>query len=124
MTQFSRRFLLCAIAYVIVGMTLGIFMGATQDFTFEAVHAHMNLVGWATMGLFSYYYNAVPEAGETRLAHVHFWVAQAGILMLIPGLTMVLQGNMTGEPILILGEMLTAASMLLFGFTVYRHKAV
>ncbi len=123
MTHFSRRFLLCAIGYVIIGMFLGIFMGATQDFSLAPVHAHMNLVGWASMGLFAYFYNAVPEAGETRLANAQFWIAQAGLLMLIPGLTMVLKENITGEPILIVGELLTATSMLLFGFTVFRHKA-
>ena len=122
MTHFSKRFLLCAIGYVIVGMFLGIFMGATQDFSLAPVHAHMNLVGWASMGLFAYFYNAVPEAGETRLAKAQFWIAQAGLLMLIPGLTMVLKENITGEPILIVGELLTATSMLLFGFTVFRHK--
>lgn len=123
MTQFSRRFLLCAIAYVTAGMFFGIFMGGTQDFTLAPVHAHMNLIGWATMGLFSFYYNAVPKAGETGLAQVHFWVSQAGLIAIIPGLSMVLSGNMSGEPVLIVGEILTALSMLMFAYTVYRNKA-
>ena len=123
MNQFARRFLLCAIAYVIVGMFLGIFMGGSEDFTLAPVHAHMNLVGWASMGLFALYYNAVPAACETSMARAHFWVAQGGLLLLIPGLTMMLMGNLSGLPILLAGEFLTALSMLLFGYTVYRQKA-
>lgn len=123
MTRFSRRFLLCAIGYVFLGMCLGIVMGASQDFTLAPVHAHANLIGWATMGLFAFYYNAVPQAGETGLARLHFWTAQLGLLLIIPGLSMALSGNKTGEPILIVGEFLTLLSMLLFAWTVHRQKA-
>ena len=123
MTSFARRFLLCAIGYVLVGMSLGIFMGATEDFVLAPVHAHMNLIGWATMGLFAYYYNAVPEAGETTLAQIHFWVAQVGLVMIIPGLALMLTGNTSAAPVMIIGEILTALSMLIFAFTVYRNKA-
>ena len=119
MTAFSKRFLLCAVAYVVVGMALGTHMGANQDFKLAPLHAHMNLVGWATMALFAWFYNAVPAAAEGKLAQAHFWIAQVGIILFIIGLYMVLNEHMAGEPILIGGEMLTSLSMLIFGYKVW-----
>ena len=123
MTSFSKRFLLCAIGYVVLGMLLGIHMGAQQDFKLVPLHAHMNLVGWASMALFAYFYNAVPAAAEGKPAQAQFWIAQAGMLLLIVGLYMVLNENPQGEPILIVGEILTALSMLIFGYLVWRSPA-
>jgi len=120
MTAFSKRFLLCAIAYVVAGMALGIHMGAGQNFTMAPLHAHMNLVGWATMGLFAFYYNAVPSAAVGKLPQAHFWIAQIGLLMMIPGLAMVLSENMSGEPLLAAGGFLTGISILIFGYIVLR----
>ena len=115
---------MCAIGYVIIGMALGTHMGANQDFKLAPLHAHMNLVGWATMALFAYYYNAVPAAADGKLAQGHFWIAQAGMILFIVGLYMVLNENMSGEPILIAGEICTSLSMLVFGYTVWRSPAV
>jgi len=123
MNAFSRRFLLCAIGYVVLGMGLGIHMGGVENFTLAPIHAHMNLVGWATMALFAFYYNAVPDAAAGKLAQAHFWIAQLGLLAMIPGLYMVLTHNPSGLPLLIGGELLTALSMLIFGFTVLRNPA-
>ena len=53
-------------------MALGIHMGVGQDFTLSPLHGHMNLIGWATMALFAFYYNAVPPAAEGKLPPVHF----------------------------------------------------
>jgi cbb3-type cytochrome oxidase subunit 1 len=122
MTSFSKRFLLCAVGYVVIGMLLGMHMGAQQDFKLAPLHAHMNLVGWVTMALFAWFYNIVPAAAENKLAQIHFWIAQLGMILLIIGLYMVLNENMTGEPILIIGESLTAISMLIFGYKVWRTE--
>jgi len=123
MTAFSKRFFVCAIAYVVAGMALGLHMGSSQNFTMAPLHAHMNLVGWATMGLFAFYYNAVPTAAAGKLPQAHFWIAQIGLLLMIPGLAMVLSENMSGEPLLVAGEMLTGVSMLIFGYIVLRNPS-
>jgi hypothetical protein len=109
--------------YVVIGMALGIHMGANQDFTLAPVHAHLNFVGWASMALFAFYYNAVPAAAERKLAKVHFWVAQIGLVLFMPSLVMLLKGDMSATPVLIVGELLTGASMLIFAYTVWRNKA-
>jgi hypothetical protein len=37
--------------YLLAGMLLGVGMGASGDFTFRAVHAHINLLGWAVLAV-------------------------------------------------------------------------
>lgn len=41
----SNWFLRLAVLFALTGMGLGVFMGATHDFTYVGVHVHINLVG-------------------------------------------------------------------------------
>ena len=45
-------FLRLAAIYAIAGVSLGIVMAASHDFTFRPVHVHVNLLGWVSMALF------------------------------------------------------------------------
>lgn len=42
----------------------GIQMSASGDHTLGPAHAHLNLVGWATLGLFGVYDHLVPKTAE------------------------------------------------------------
>ena len=68
----GNRFLRVAVIYVLLGVTLGIGMAGSHNYAFAPVHAHLNLLGWASMALFGLWYRSAPAAGETRLAKVHF----------------------------------------------------
>ena len=70
----ARRFILIAVTYLLVGAGLGVYMGATHAFQFAPVHAHFNLLGWATMALAGLIYDRFPQAGASRLGTVHFWM--------------------------------------------------
>jgi hypothetical protein len=48
-TSTSARFIRIAALYLIVGVTMGIVMGIRQQFSLAPVHAHVNLLGWATL---------------------------------------------------------------------------
>jgi len=53
---FSRAgivWLKLSVVYLIIGIGMGIAMGASQNFTLRPVHAHVNLIGWTTMALAS-----------------------------------------------------------------------
>ena len=47
----AQRFLKIAVVYVFLGALLGITMGIRQDFSLVPVHAHILLLGWATLAL-------------------------------------------------------------------------
>jgi len=56
----ANWFFTTAALCVLIGMAWGIQMAATGDHSLSPAHAHLNLVGWVTMGLFGLYYHNVP----------------------------------------------------------------
>jgi hypothetical protein len=53
------------------GVAMGMFMGMTHDFQLSPVHAHLNLLGWASLALFGLAYCAVPGLAEGWLPKLH-----------------------------------------------------
>jgi hypothetical protein len=104
---------------VLAGMVWGIQMSVTHDHGLAAAHAHLNLVGWVTLGLFGLYYAQTPAAAQSRLAWVHLALAIGGVVLMVPGIVLAIRG---GNPALAAaGSMLTLASMVVFFATVLRH---
>jgi hypothetical protein len=120
MPKISQWFIGSAVIYVIVGMLGGIIMGAKQDFTLAPAHAHLNLIGWVSLALMGFYYNANPAKAAGRLALIQFWVSTVGLWIMIPGLVLTLRGEPSGEPIVILGSLITLVGMILFATSIFR----
>lgn len=106
-------FIVAAIA-ALGGMTMGIVMGISQDFTLAPSHAHLNLLGWVTMAIYGLYHR-----GVGRMAGLVGW-AQAGsgalgAAFMAGGLGLYLGGHDERfVPLVVLGSLLAALSMLLF----------
>jgi len=62
----AQRFIKIAVLYLALGVTLGVVMGMMHVFTFMPVHAHLNLLGWASLALVGLVYHAYPQAAETQ----------------------------------------------------------
>ena len=88
MPRIDLSFLLLAAASLLVGVTLGIGMGVIHDFQLAPVHAHLNLVGWASLALFGLTYRAYPELGCSRLASIHFALASLGAVLFPIGIAL------------------------------------
>ncbi|SFB04145.1 hypothetical protein SAMN04515620_11433 [Collimonas sp. OK607] len=43
------RFLKIAVIYLLIGALLGGYMGAAENFALAPVHAHLALLGWASV---------------------------------------------------------------------------
>jgi hypothetical protein len=67
-----------------------------------------------------FYYNANPAKAESRLALIQFWVSTIGLWIMIPGLVLTLRGAPAGEPIVILGSLITLVGMILFATAIFR----
>ena len=65
MRRYDLWFLILAAACLIVGVVMGIAMGVVHDFRLGPVHAHLNLLGWASLALFGLTYRAYPARGAT-----------------------------------------------------------
>jgi hypothetical protein len=81
MARVDTAFLLLASACLVVGVCLGIYMGVNEDFRLAAVHAHVDLVGWASLALFGVVHRVYPELAASRLARVHFWLSAPSALV-------------------------------------------
>lgn len=120
--QFSRAgviWLKLAITYLIIGVSLGIAMGATRNFVLMPVHAHINLLGWTTLALAGLIYTVFPLAGASRLAKLHFWFINVSMPVMLGSLAALLLGNPQVEPILAVSEFVAAAGVLAFAANIY-----
>lgn len=117
MRSIDRAFFTLAVLMGLAGMLLGIQMGMAHDFQLVPVHAHINLVGWVSLALFGIGYR-LGFAKSGGLGVLHFWVAAAGAFLLPLGIY--LATTRQQEAVVIIGSLLTVASMLLFLVNVVR----
>lgn len=115
----SNNFLRLGALSALVGMTLGVWMGANQDFVLRPVHAHINLLGFASMMLFGLFYRAFPAAGRGWLPTAHFVLSVIGFLILMPSLALMLLQRPLFLPGMIASELMLVGSMLLFVVIVF-----
>jgi hypothetical protein len=120
MTRISDRFLQLGVLFALAGMGLGVWMGKTEDFQLQAVHAHINLLGWVSMLLYGLVYRVIPKAAEGRLPVVHFWLALVSVLCMIPLLSLQLMGNKNVVPFLAVDMISMWLSMLLFAVIIFK----
>jgi len=95
----SVRFLKIAVIYLFVGALLGGYMGATENFALAPVHAHVALLGWASLALAGLIYHFYPAAALTLLAQIHFWLHNIGLPFFMLALGLVLTGYTAATPI-------------------------
>ena len=113
------RFIKIAVIYLLLGVGLGLYMGMTTQFTLTPVHAHFNLLGWASLALCGLVYAAFPAAAETRLAKWHFWLHNLGLPPLMIALALMLMGNAAMGPVVGILSMVVAAGIVLFALNVW-----
>ena len=116
----SNNFLRLGALSALVGMSLGVWMGANQDFVLRPVHAHINLLGFASMMLFGLFYRAFPAAGRGWMPMAHFVLSVIGFLILMPSLTLMMLGKPLFMPGMIASEIMLVTSMALFVVIVFK----
>ncbi|HZX28630.1 MAG TPA: hypothetical protein VFF16_16275 [Telluria sp.] len=116
----STAWLKLAVVYLILGIGLGIAMGASENFTLRPVHAHLNLLGWTTMALAGLIYTVFPRAGASRLAKIHFWLMNAALPVMMGALAVLLAtGNKSVVPVLASSEIVAAVAVLAFAANLF-----
>ena len=113
-----------AVPMVVAGMIWGIVTGISQDHSTFPAHAHLNLLGWASLFLFGIYYHLHPAIDRDRLAFVQVWVWIAATIILTVGIGLLHSGHAIGHPIAAAGSLVILADMVLFGWLVYRRTQV
>jgi len=117
----AQRFIHIAVVYVVIGATLGLYMGISGRFTLAPVHAHLALLGWVSLALAGLLYHLYPAAARTRLAAAHFWLHNAGLPVFMVGLALVLTGSEGLIPAVAAGASLVLAGLVCFAANVLRN---
>lgn len=113
-------FLATGVIFVLIGMAWGIQMSATQNHSMSPAHAHLNLLGFVIFAIYGFFYALSPTAAESKLSIIHYLIALAGVVTVVPGIVIALGG---GDPTLAkVGSLLTLVAMALFLFIVLKHK--
>ena len=112
------RFLKIAVVYLVIGAVLGLTMGIVQNFALVPVHAHILLLGWASLALAGLVYHLYPAASETRLARLHFWLHNIALPLFMVGLGFVLTGNEGIVPVVIVAAVAVLLGLVLFAANV------
>jgi hypothetical protein len=110
-----------AVIYFMMGIGLGIYMGASGDHLLVPVHAHVNLLGWASLALVGLIYHQFPVAGSHRLATIQFWLHNLGLLTAMALLVAILRGNSSLEPVIGVASIVIGASVVLFAINVFQN---
>jgi cbb3-type cytochrome oxidase subunit 1 len=112
-------FIRIAVLYLVFGVIFGQVMGITQRFAYADVHAHINLLGWATLALSGVIYTIFPSAGKHRLATVHFWLHNTGLPIFVVGLFLLATNDERGLPFAIVGSTLAILGLIVFATNVW-----
>ena len=113
----ANTFLRFGVLSLIVGVGLGMWMGANEEFTLRPVHAH---IGWASMMIFGFFYRLFPDAASGWLPKAQLGLSIIGFIAMMSGLAAMLMGNTSLLPALMAGELMTALSILIFAFILFR----
>lgn len=96
-------------------------MSMSHTFDYTSVHAHINLLGWASLGLAGIIYYLFPQAGESTAGKIHFWLHNIGLPIMMIGLIL-LSGGMEGvEPVIAIGGILVSLAVLSFLYNVFAN---
>jgi len=122
--QISRNFLVIGSLFLLLGITLGMYMGGSGDHSLMPLHAHINLLGFALMTLFGIVYRVIPAMAESGLAKAHFWLHLVGAVVLLVMLALLLTGRIAESamaPIAPLAELLVLIGVGTFAVNLWRH---
>jgi hypothetical protein len=123
MPRVSAAFFAVAALLLLAGMALGQYMGATENFVLAPVHAHINLLGWATMALYGTFYALTRGTLSLPLAWTNFVLSTAGMLGMIPTLTMLLTSGDSAKwgPLVGIAGGVAILGLLVFLVSVFRE---
>lgn len=118
----SRRWFLAAVTYFVIGVGIGVYMGASGRHALFSVHSHLSLLGWVSMALTGFLYRYFPGAARTRLAAWHFWTYQLALPAMLISLAALHSGAKAAEPVVGIASLALLASVLMFWWAIFSAR--
>ena len=119
----DRKFMLCGFAYAIVGMGLGVYMGASGNHTLFIAHAHILLVGFVVSFIYALVHKLWMAGGGGSLATAQFYLHQFAALVMTAALVLMFGGVMaeaTLAPVLGISSAGVLLAMVLMAWMILR----
>ncbi|MEO5830747.1 MAG: TonB-dependent receptor [Rhodanobacter sp.] len=119
----DRKFLLCGFAYAVVGMGLGVYMGASGNHVLFIAHAHILLVGFVVSFIYALVHKLWMTGSTGRLAGFQFYLHQFAALVMTSGLVLLFGGVLpetTLGPVLGVATVGVLLAMMLMAWMVVR----
>lgn len=121
--MYAARWVKAAVLYFFIGVTLGLYMEYTgvHPNPLSGFHAHVNLLGWASMAIMGGVYRAFPALEKSKLAAAQFWLYQIFTPIMLLGLFLILGMDMPqiGGPMMLVAAHAVVLSVLLFALAVW-----
>ncbi len=126
MTWFAKAFLKSSLAWLALGVTLGVAMAAHPVWiVYRLAHVHMLLLGFVTMMIYGVAYHVIPHfvgfrLHRPRLAGAHWWIANGGLLLMVAGFVARVRWTAVATVVLATGGTLSALGAYLFVYLIWR----
>jgi hypothetical protein len=120
----SRSFMLVGTLFLLAGIPIGMYMGASGDMALAPLHAHINLLGFVLMMVFGLIYRSFPAMATSPLARIHFWLHTVGSLGVALMLFLLLSRRITEAgmvPVAPLAELTVLVGILCFAWNLLQR---
>ncbi|MBR9868271.1 MAG: TonB-dependent receptor [Oceanospirillales bacterium] len=112
----DRKFVFASLIYAVIGMSLGIFMAASQNHGQMVTHAHIMLAGFVVSFIYALCHKLWLGSSDNSLKQIQFYVHQIGVAVMSLGLFL-LYGDLilpeAIEPILAVSSFFVLSGMIM-----------
>jgi cbb3-type cytochrome oxidase subunit 1 len=126
MDWFVKAFIKSSVAWLALGVTLGLAMAVHPVWViYQPAHQHIVLLGFVTMMIFGVAYHVIPRfvgvpLHSKRAAGLHWWMSNAGLLLLIMGFVVRASSGAVVSTMLTIGGGLSALGAYIFAYVLWR----
>ena len=125
MEWFVRAFLRASLAWLVLGVTLGVAMAVHPAWIiYRPAHVHMNLVGFVAMMIFGVAHHVIPrftgrQLHSRGLAGMQWWLCNAGLAGMVAGFLIRPHFGDPGTAVLATGGLLESIGAYLFAWNIW-----
>jgi cbb3-type cytochrome oxidase subunit 1 len=126
MDWFVKAFLKASLAWLALGVTLGVAMAIHPVWAvYRTAHMHANLLGFVSMMIFGVAYHVIPRftghpLHSRALAASHWWIANTGLALFVTGFALVPNGIRGAWMVIALAGTLSALGAYAFVYNLWR----
>lgn len=127
MSKITVWFIRVAMSYFIIATGMGVLMLTWPWWTRTYIpgHAHLNLLGWISMTIYGVAYHIIPRFSgrplySNRLAWLHFYLANIGLIGMVLFFGFVGHGNLRYEKHLLYSSIVEFTSIVIFVYNMMR----